>query len=45
MNINFSIISPLEQRIRKKAEKNLAIANRALEQIDALAEQEKEVLV
>ena len=30
MNINFSIISPLEQRIRKKAEKNLAIANRSL---------------
>ncbi len=37
MNINFSIIAPLEQRIRKKAEKNLAIANRALEQIDRLA--------
>ncbi len=36
MNINFSIISPLEQRIRKKAEKNLAIANRSLEVIDAL---------
>lgn len=45
MNINFSIISPLEQRIRKKAEKNLAIANRALEAIDLLAEKEKEVLV
>ncbi len=38
MNINFSIISPLEQRIRKKAEKNLAIANRSLAIIDALAE-------
>jgi methylenetetrahydrofolate--tRNA-(uracil-5-)-methyltransferase len=38
MNINFSIITPLEQRIRKKAEKNLAIANRSLEQIDALIE-------
>ncbi len=36
MNINFSIISPLEQRIRKKAEKNLAIANRSLEIIDAM---------
>ena len=36
MNINFSIISPLEQRIRKKAEKNLAIANRSLEVIDQL---------
>ena len=45
MNVNFSIISPLEQRIRKKAEKNLAIANRALEVIDLLAEKEKEVLV
>ena len=36
MNINFSIISPLEKRIRKKAEKNLAIANRSLEIIDEL---------
>ncbi len=38
MNINFSIISPLEVRIRKKAEKNLAIAQRSLQIIDALAE-------
>ena len=38
MNINFSIIAPLEQRIRKKAEKNLAISNRALSVIDALKE-------
>ena len=36
MNINFSIISPLEQRIRKKAEKNLAIANRSLVVIEEL---------
>ena len=36
MNINFSIISPLEKRIRKKAEKNLAIANRSLEVIGEL---------
>lgn len=36
MNINFSIIAPLEQRIRKKAEKNLAIANRSLQVIDSL---------
>ena len=36
MNINFSIIQPLEQRIRKKAEKNMAIANRALAVIDEL---------
>ena len=36
MNVNFSIIAPLEQRIRKKAEKNLAIANRSLEIIDRM---------
>jgi len=36
MNVNFSIIAPLEQRIRKKSEKNLAIANRSLEIIDAM---------
>ncbi len=39
MNVNFSIISPLEQRIRKKAEKNLAIANRSLEVIEGLLAQ------
>jgi methylenetetrahydrofolate--tRNA-(uracil-5-)-methyltransferase len=39
MNINFSIISPLEQRIRKKSEKNLAIANRSLAVIDELVAQ------
>ena len=38
MNINFSIIAPLEQRIRKKAEKNLAIANRSLVWIDEMKE-------
>ena len=36
MNVNFSIIAPLEKRIKKKAEKNLAIANRSLEIIDGL---------
>ena len=36
MNVNFSIIQPLEKRIKKKAEKNLAIANRSLEVIDGL---------
>ena len=39
MNVNFSIIAPLEQRIKKKAEKNLAIANRSLAIIDAIKEQ------
>ena len=38
MNINFSIISALEQRIRKKAEKNLALANRSLAIIDSMIE-------
>ena len=37
MNVNFSIIAPLEQRIRKKSEKNLAIAARSLEVIDGLS--------
>ena len=36
MNVNFSIISPLEKRIRKKAEKNLAIASRSLAVIDEM---------
>ena len=36
MNINFSIIAPLEKRIKKKAEKNLALANRSLEIIDRM---------
>ena len=36
MNENFSIISQLEKRIRKKAEKNLAISNRSLEIIDSM---------
>ena len=36
MNVNFSIIQPLEKRIKKKAEKNLAIAQRSLEVIDGL---------
>ena len=36
MNINFGIMPPLEKRVRKKAEKNLAIAQRSLAAIDAL---------
>ena len=39
MNVNFSIISPLEKRIRKKAEKNLALAQRSLQIIDAMIAQ------
>ncbi len=41
MNVNFSIIAPLQQRIRKKAEKNLAIANRSLAIIEELIQKER----
>ena len=43
MNVNFSIIAPLEQRVRKKVEKNLALANRSLAIIDRLIETERGV--
>ena len=36
MNVNFSIIAPLEQRVRKKSEKNLAISQRSLEVLRGL---------
>lgn len=36
MNINFGIVSPLNQKIRGKAQKNLAIAQRALGALDQL---------
>jgi len=39
MNVNFSIIAPLEQRVRKKAEKNLMLANRSLAIIDEMIQQ------
>ena len=41
MNINFSIIAPLTQRIRKKSEKNLTIANRSLAIIDEIISKER----
>ena len=44
MNINFSIIAPLEQRIRKKSEKNLAIAMRSLAVIDGMKKEKEESL-
>ena len=44
MNINFSIIAPLEQRIRKKAEKNLAIAMRSLAVIDGMKKEKEETV-
>ena len=42
MNINFSIISPLDRRIRNKKEKNLAIARRALDRLAQVLGEEKE---
>ena len=36
MNVNFGIIAPLEQRVRGKANKNLAIANRSLAYLEAM---------
>lgn len=36
MNINFGIIAPLTERIKGKANKNLAIANRALAHLEAM---------
>ena len=39
MNINFSIIAPLEQRVKKKSEKNLALAMRSLAIIDQMAQE------
>ncbi len=40
MNINFSIISPLDRRIRNKKEKNMAISLRALERLEQILSQE-----
>jgi len=44
MNINFGILEPLGYRVKGKANKNLAIANRALEIIDTIRTTESEVL-
>ena len=42
MNVNFGIMQPLGYRVKGKANKNLAIANRSLERIDAMLQNEKE---
>lgn len=39
MNVNFGLIAPLGQRIRKKCEKNALIAQRALDKIEAIKKQ------
>ena len=41
MNINFGIIAPLNERLKGKANKNLAIANRALAHLEAMRNEEK----
>ena len=41
MNVNFGILEPLGYRVKGKANKNLAIANRALEEIEAFKATEK----
>ncbi len=38
MNVNFGILAPLEQRVKGKGNKNLAIANRALAQLQSMTE-------
>jgi len=40
MNVNFGIIPPLEERIKNKQERNLAIANRSLAWFDDFAKKE-----
>lgn len=40
MNVNFSILSPLERRIKPKSAKNLAISQRSLQIIDEMAKNE-----
>ncbi len=42
MNVNFGIIDPLEERIKGKANKNLAIANRALAYLESMRNEEQE---
>ena len=42
MNVNYGILSPLGYRVKGKANKNLALANRALEIIDQMCQERKE---
>ena len=39
MNVNFGIIAPLEERVKGKANKNLAIANRALDYLESMKQE------
>ncbi len=42
MNVNYGILSPLGYRVKGKANKNLALANRALEIIDQMTQGRKD---
>ena len=42
MNVNYGILSPLGYRVKGKANKNLALANRALEIIDQMCQERKD---
>ena len=42
MNVNFGIIDPLEERVKGKANKNLAIANRALAYLESMRNEEQQ---
>ena len=41
MNVNFGILTPLDRRVKGKANKNLAIAQRSLALIDQMTGQEE----
>ena len=41
MNVNFGIMEPWWSKVRKKKEKNALIAQRALEELDALIAEEE----
>ena len=41
MNVNFGIMEPWGAKVRKKKEKNALIAQRALEELDALIAHEE----
>lgn len=45
MNINFGIMAPLGYKVRGKANKNLAIANRSLEHIQNLPESDRRKVI
>ena len=43
MNVNYGILTPLGYRVKGKANKNLAIANRGLEILERVKEELKQM--